>query len=465
MPATSIAQFKAAVAQAVARMLPAAPRQNCKPTVLHDAVWGTVRLAPHEVALLDTPLFQRLRHLRQLGSAYLLFPGAHHTRFEHTLGVTHLTATACAALVRRSATAVTPAQQDNLRLAALCHDLGHGPFSHCSEMFFKNLAPVPTMLGGDAIGAAELLSKLIVTSAPLVEFIRQLNDSYATQLDPDFIVATIVKQLPPDQHYLSEIVHGPFDTDKLDYLSRDSKFCGINSAVDVDRILASLDFAPFEGRTHLVGRHGTVAALTQLIHHRNHMFTVIYQHRLTRTVAAMLRTALVCAHQDGTTVCDRQLVSAADFIELDDAWLLAPGSVAPSVAADLLTALRRRELYRTAGRIHGNLISEEQRAALNEHRAALTAAIAAQVGAREHEVIIDISARQNNQEVGDLLIKNGSQLAKLGDILELNRNLIPVQRYLEQHLILSSPQHSAAVAQAAPAVLAEVVPAAAWVAK
>lgn len=455
-------QLEQAVATVVARLVPEDVSPQAKPKSLRDAVWSTVDLAAHEVALLDTPLLQRLRQLRQLGSAHLLYPGAQHTRFEHTIGVVHLTTKATQVLASRGDVQISQEQIDNLRLAALCHDLGHGPFSHCSEIFFAGLEPLPQLLKDSDSGAAELLSAMIVTSAPFVAFLNKLNQTYGTKLDAQFIAAVICGQLPPELTYLGELVHGPFDTDKLDYLVRDSQCCGIHTRVDVDRIIAGLDIATHNGTTRLVGLRGSVAALMQLVFHRNYLFVVVYHHHLCRSFTAMLNTALILAHREQVPVCGRVLNSPADFIDLDDAWLLAPGAVEASTAADMFAALRNRKLYKTAGKINVAALSATQRQEIAANYVELDHAIAKRAGLAAHEVIVDIAARQHNEEVAGMLISSGKELVPLGEVLALETGKIPLHHFLEQHLILCPAMHVDAVAKASKAVLADLVPAAAW---
>jgi hypothetical protein len=114
-------------------------RQYKEPKIIHDALWGTFELRPHEIALLDTPLLQRLRFIRQTGAVYATYPSALHTRFEHTLGVMLQAARICGALRRRhDERRIDQVAEDTLRFAALLHDTGHGPFSHTSEQYFAS---------------------------------------------------------------------------------------------------------------------------------------------------------------------------------------------------------------------------------------------------------------------------------------------------------------------------------------
>ena len=93
-----------------------------------DPIHDFVRVNQSELEIIDTPIFQRLRRIKQLSGAHLIYPGAQHTRFEHSLGVMHITSMACQSLLEKS---IIPLDQiQNLRFAGLLHDIGHGPFSH-----------------------------------------------------------------------------------------------------------------------------------------------------------------------------------------------------------------------------------------------------------------------------------------------------------------------------------------------
>ncbi|MBF2735924.1 MAG: HD domain-containing protein, partial [Betaproteobacteria bacterium AqS2] len=196
-------------------LLPAKPDRFKTPIRIHDSIWGEIELEPHEASLINTPLLQRLRRIKQLGSGHLVFPGATHTRFEHSLGVLEQASRMCDGLNegrRGRARLVTAEQRINLRFAALCHDLGHGPFSHYSEMFYPQL-PAHRKKGEPK--NAEELSALIVTSEPFGDFCRAVGRMHGVKLNPRFIAAAITGDLPARQKYLGEIIHGPFDADKI----------------------------------------------------------------------------------------------------------------------------------------------------------------------------------------------------------------------------------------------------------
>ncbi|MCY4325607.1 MAG: HD domain-containing protein, partial [Betaproteobacteria bacterium] len=255
-----------------------------KAASIHDALWGTCSFAAHEIEFIDTPLFQRLRRIKQLGGTHLVFPSATHSRFEHTLGVTHIAGRFAEALQKCGAP-ITEQLHANVRFAALCHDLGHGPFSHCSEELLAGLEPMPQLaqlLPNSKAG--EALSWLIANSAPMRKFVERLNSRHGCQLDCDLIASIIVGQPSADLSFLGEILHGPIDADKIDYLQRDGMFSGVPVKLDVDRILASIQPASKQNQTsgrakvHLGGNKGGEMAFIQLMQHKTHMNIVVYHH-------------------------------------------------------------------------------------------------------------------------------------------------------------------------------------------
>src|SRR6185436_8229338 len=137
--------FKGAVETLASKLLAGyAERINKQPVPsikeVNDTVWQTVVLSPFEVIILDSPLLQRLRYVRQLGVAHWVYPATTHTRLEHSIGALHQMEQVLTALQSRTKKQVLTQEERNvLRLAALCHDIGHGVMSHVSENAFKEL--------------------------------------------------------------------------------------------------------------------------------------------------------------------------------------------------------------------------------------------------------------------------------------------------------------------------------------
>jgi HD superfamily phosphohydrolase len=236
------------------------PRHPRAPKIIHDAIWGTQRLYENEVAILDTPLLQRLRQIHQTGFTFLTFPSVTHTRFDHTLGVLYQADRLAKSLLdkyleRNDNTTVDPQSIRRLRVAALLHDCSHGPFSHTSEEYYKSFPEIEEYKGAnkqqfEGASASEILAHLILTSEPFKEFLRKLEVETALDLKADWLAQMITGQLKTSMtgHY-QLILNGPFDADKLDYIFRDGHYSGLPLGVDLDRLYLKTEIHVITSRT------------------------------------------------------------------------------------------------------------------------------------------------------------------------------------------------------------------------
>lgn len=293
-----------------------------------------MRLRKHEVALLDTPLLQRLRRVHQTSFAYLTYPSAVHTRFEHSLGCLHLATQFAEALRSRgNASLITKEVETSIRAAALLHDVGHGPFSHSSEEIYRHLSQMEALrsTGGDFEGVAphEVLSCLIVGSEPFKEFLRKVNNKYAQSLDANRIVAAIAGKGDPDRQFETDILNGPFDVDKLDYVMRDGRLIGLPIAVDLHRLFTAMDIStePEEYRRKLtIDLRGEIT-LEQIIFGKMILSSSVYQHHKARACDCLLKGIIeYIRKKEGSEVAGMRLDSPADFLWLTDDLLAPEGS-------------------------------------------------------------------------------------------------------------------------------------------
>ena len=231
-------------------------------TVVRDAIHGDIELGGDFLAVLDHPAVQRLRFVRQLATAYLVYPSAHHSRFEHSLGTYHLAGELCDRIVADKEKA------RHVRLAALLHDVGHSAFSHLSEPIVKGLAGKNhEQLGLDLIASGEFGEKIS---------------------DAGFSVSKLCDILR-GKDPAGAIVCGDLGVDRIDYLLRDAYFCGVSySVIDAQRLLQTMKLS---GKELVIPIKGLKAAESLLVS-RYLMLTTVYLHHAVRIAQEMLRKAI-----------------------------------------------------------------------------------------------------------------------------------------------------------------------------
>jgi HD superfamily phosphohydrolase len=234
---------------------------------LRDPIHGFLHADPLEASLIGSRPMQRLRWIHQLGFTFLVYPGAEHSRFSHVLGAMGLAGRVFdSALAKRPD--LLPADERPLarrlvRVAALLHDLGHAPFSHSAENRFEG-----------AIDHEAMTRRLLDS-----EEIRALFQSHGDGLEVEAVVDLLAGRIDPRRRFLTQIVSGELDVDKMDYLLRDSLFCGVRYGVyDLDRLIDTLVpvVDPSTNETGLGVEAGGVHAVEALILARYYMFTQVY---------------------------------------------------------------------------------------------------------------------------------------------------------------------------------------------
>ena len=234
---------------------------------VRDPLWNNIRLEPDALELLDSPAVQRLRYVRQLGHAFLVYPGATHTRFEHALGTYHLAHRALAQL-EESGHRIDDADARLVRFAALLHDIGHYPFSHALEEA--------------GLTRHEMLAERHLTRGELAATLERLG------IPPARLLALIRGQT---KEPLAGLVAGSLDVDKLDYLSRDAWMCGVPyGVIDVERLLSALTLAQGPGGHVSLALHEKgLAALESLLFAKYQMYRTVYWHHAVRSATAMFK--------------------------------------------------------------------------------------------------------------------------------------------------------------------------------
>ena len=249
-----------------------------KRKIINDPVFGFISIPRHILDVLGHPLVQRLTRIRQMGLSNTVYPGAIHTRFLHSIGAMHLMTEAIAQL-RQQGVDISTAQGEAARLAILLHDTGHGPFSHVLEN---------TIVSGIS---HEEISLLIM---------QRINEELDGKLDEAIKVFTDIDQ----PHFLHQLVSSQLDVDRLDYLSRDSFFCGVSEGMVASaRIISMLNVVDDK----LVVENKGIYSVEKFLLARRLMYWQVYLHKTSviaeQMLTLILKRARELCHAGKTQLC------------------------------------------------------------------------------------------------------------------------------------------------------------------
>ncbi|KAG8995501.1 hypothetical protein FRB94_009121 [Tulasnella sp. JGI-2019a] len=311
---------------------------------LKDPVWDLIGFDALSWSIIDTPQFQRLRYLKQLGTSYFVFPGASHNRFEHCIGTGHLARKLLETLKKNQPSLnITARDIQCVTIAGLCHDLGHGPFSHVFDGHF-----IPAVKGPRADGsywcheeASEMMLDALVkdNNIPLsrdyVNFIKDLIRG-----TPKLSLANN----PPEKKFLFEIVSNKkngIDVDKWDYIARDTKAVGETCALVASRLIEAARVID-DGIAY---NWKDAQSVYELYYSRYSLHKRIYSHKTSRATEYMIVSALIAAEP---------VLHLADAIEDPQKYLYVTDSVVEDIERSndprlaeskaILRKLRRREI-------------------------------------------------------------------------------------------------------------------------
>jgi len=261
-----------------------------------DPIHDFVRVYDNELKIIDTPIFQRLRRIRQLSGAHLIYPGAQHTRFEHSLGVMHIASMAGHALAEKGIVSSDDIQ--NLRLAGLLHDIGHGPFSHLFEEIFEEKRKI----------SHEDLGRDIILKTEIGDIISKNG----------FDKKLITKLAFGDSklQFMNEIISGVLSADMMDYLLRDGYFTGAEHAkIDHHRLTHSLDVY----KNKLALDKSSLVNFETMMISRYQMFKAVYFHKTVRAGEVMLLEAMDLAEGE----LGLSSMNLDEYLQLSDDVILA----------------------------------------------------------------------------------------------------------------------------------------------
>ncbi len=318
--------------------------------LIHDSVHGTLQLDEWMVRIADTPQFQRLRRIKQLGFADLVYPGAHHTRFEHSIGSMHV--------ARRLSS------DETVLAASLLHDIGHTPFSHSGE---------------------RIIQKYLRKEHEDVEHIIKNSTIHDILQDMGLNVKKVVRAVkePP--------VSSVIDVDRIDYLLRDSHHTGVAyGVVDFDRLIRKIRF---DGEKVYVEQRG-VRAVESFLISRYMMYSAVYNHHVCRIAKKMFEKAMESLIEKGE-------IEAKDLLKMDDYDAISVLRSSEGYPREIAQRLDGRRLFKRAiyaGRDEVEINIERIDAENAEKE------IAEMAGVEDESVIVDIPGEESSEYTVPVLV-------------------------------------------------------------
>ena len=365
--------------------------------IVQDSVHGGIRLEGVALSLLEAPELQRLHSVHQLGLAYLVYPGANHTRFEHSLGTFAVARKICASLK------LEPEESRLVECAAFLHDVGHLPYSHTLEFVLHGQFGIDHVeisrrfIRGEDTILSDSDKKILGKFQTIPEVLERGDvdpKGVAALLEGRFQAPPMQKTFPRQKgqtyfnarRYLSQIISGPVDADQLDYLKRDAHYTGVAyGVIDLDRLFETLQV--FNGDL-VIDRSG-LSAVEGMLVARALMFSSVYLHKTVRISELMLAKAV--EQLGAEEVGELHRMTDSSLLE----HLVSKGGYFQEIA----TMIKYRRLFKRAYSVRAADIPEDGWAELNalgnvNKRRSLEADIARRAGILPGHVIIDVPSSE-----------------------------------------------------------------------
>lgn len=363
---------------------------------IRDPLWKDIHLSEELKRIYLTPLVQKLGRIKQLGPTFHLYPGAVHTRLDHSLGVYHISYTILTNLLRQALSngEDTLLSEEGMRTflcAALLHDIGHFPFAH-------SLKELP-LRSHEAIAAS------------LIEEDRQLHDAIIDSgCSPSLVAAIIDESLPNNNdeiQFYRSLLSGTLDPDKLDYLNRDAFFCGVPYGMqDVSFITNKLMI--FNGKPALP--LSDAGSVEHLLFSKYLMYKNVYWHKKVRSATAMIKKALLCSLEENIlTPEDLYVLDDEQFFMLPDKVRYRPLALFSQVRDNTMLSCRYEEDFDKNRPLDKRASSLQERLAIEEdlwHKLSKT-----YTGLESYQVIIDIPEPIMFESDIPLVQKDGTSIA------------------------------------------------------
>jgi HD superfamily phosphohydrolase len=343
---------------------------------IRDPIHGVIYINARERDVIDSQIFQRLRNIKQLGFADFAFPGAIHSRFAHSLGAMHVATQIFDRVFFESF--LTKLELDRfrqlIRLAALLHDLGHPPLSHTTEKIMPTLNELNGLAPGGRQATHEDYTLKLIRSSELSDIINS-NFAYL-DINSEHVAKIIEKDFLGNCFYIKNINYGPLlsqiisseiDCDRMDYLLRDSFYCGVNyGKFDKNWLLENLMSAHHNNAAYLGLRARAIFAFEDFLLSRYHMFVSVYLHHTPVIMEKMLERFFMSNACIFSLPSDTKDYIALNDIDLWQALRLSSNSWAKRITEHkpYVMLLEQCESYQASSSL--TLKLEEQKARLEQ---------------------------------------------------------------------------------------------------
>jgi len=379
--------------------------------IIRDSIHGNIEVKGLILELMEMPELQRLHGIRQLGFTYLVYPGANHTRLEHSLGT---------CFVASKMADILGVENEAFTASALLHDIGHGPFSHTLEYIMHKRT------GKNHV---EITAEIIKGKRKIVEYegesIAEVLSNYG--IDADEIVSLLYGK----KGYLSEMIHGSIDADQIDYLMRDAYYTGVAyGVIDAQRLLQTLRI--HEG--HVVVDKKGLSALESMLVARSLMYSSVYLHKTVRIAELMLVRAV-----ENTSF---------DFSYMTDGQLMEKLRQMGGFQKDMMLRLTYRRLFKRAYAKDFSTLTanEKEKIAEMEDVGSIEKQIAEKAGLEEGYVIVDIPGRdilisEPRLQKLDVDIYDNGKIKALGEYTPL-ANALQMRGITEWAIMVCCPEEA-----------------------
>ena len=349
-------------------------RQVIGRKVIHDPILGSNVFEPYEIGLIDLPFCQRLRRISQTDVASLVYPSSTHNRLEHSIGVATIASRIIESLrerlTPRSKNSVSPMAETEVKAAAIFHDIGQGPFSHLSDAILKQFPEVieyrkqhPGRFSEEK--PHEMLSHLVVKS-PI--FNQYLKDEIVLKYKlPDINIDRIAEMIiaagekDPLSAWQANIINGPFDADKLDYLQRDAYFSGLKIGIDLDRFLHSVWLDIRSRPRQLKVMTSGAITLEQILFGKVLLYNTMYHHQKVLAAECAVRGIFEILEDNSEyKICGRRMNRAIDFLHVSEEDILSSDEK-PEELREYIQRFLHRDLFKRALVISADTVVNPQK--------------------------------------------------------------------------------------------------------